>query len=229
MLRRSQVVAKNKIQFVVCASAACDRCNRIMRFPVCFCQDHRCFICVTAPACKDSVCKVYQLLRIFGGQTNNGHRPFHNACFDIFITLKRNLCLNRCTFHCKCIASALEMIVSQNRTADDWQVCIGTDKIMRKLTDKIQQLAEAGTIDFHRCMFFIKTNAMFIVINIWGILKIPGRTVDLHRYDPMILSGRIIQTAGIAHVFGAQHAARIIGSRQSSCGCNCLWILFRLG
>ena len=100
---------------------------------------------------------------------------------------------------------------------------------MRKLTDKIQQLAEAGTIDFHRCMFFIKTNAMFIVINIWGILKIPGRTVNLHRHDPVILSGRIIQTTGISHVFSAQHAARIIGSRQCSGRCDCLWILFRLG
>ena len=46
--------------------------------------------------------------------------------------------------------TALKMVVRQNRAADNGQVGIGADKIMRELADEIEQLAEAGTVDLHR-------------------------------------------------------------------------------
>ena len=63
---------------------------------------------------------------------------YYNACFHIFIPLEEHFMLSRCFFHSKGIMTTLKMLVTENGTAYDRQICIGPHKIMREQCHKIQ-------------------------------------------------------------------------------------------
>ena len=50
------------------------------------------------------------------------------------------------------------MIMTQNRSSYDWQICIGTCHIMRKLLNKIKEFIKSYLINRHRNMILIKYN-----------------------------------------------------------------------
>ena len=62
--------------------------------------------------------------------------------------------------------SALEMIMTQNRSADDRKIRIGAYKVVRKLGHKIKKLSKRCTLDLHRCVLTVKNDTMLIVIYI---------------------------------------------------------------
>lgn len=92
------------------------------------------------------------------------------------------------------------MIMAQNRTADDRQIRIGAEHIMRKLLYKVKQLHKGIVLDFHRRVLAVKHDAVLIIIHIGRILKSPSAAVDRQRNDPVILTRRMIDTTCITLV-----------------------------
>ena len=100
---------------------------------------------------------------------------------------------------------------------------------MRELFYKIKQFGKCRPVDLHRNMLSVKYDAVLIVIYIRRILESPFSSVDSDGDDPVVLSGRMIQTSGIAFILhteltlGIAVVLRIFGRGNS------LWILLRLG
>ena len=174
-------------------------------------------------------CQLDKLLVIRTAQTNDRHRPLDNTRFYAVKSVKCQLGFDGCALHGKCVMSALEMVMCQNRAADNRQIRIGADKIVRELLDKIQQFAERCRFNFHRRVLRIEYNAVLVVIYIWRILHKPAAAVDCHRNHAVILPCRMIHTTGIALIFLAQQALGIRGLRHQF-GCrNRLRVFFRFG
>ena len=125
--------------------------------------------------------------------------------------------------------TALEMVMAQDRTADNGKIGIGTHEIMGKLPYKIKQLAEGVMLNLHRHMPGIEHDAVLIVIDIGRILEAPLAAVDRHRYDAVILSRRMVHPSRIALVLLAEKALRIAGLLCILRSSNRLGVLFGLG
>ena len=161
-----EIIAEYQIKLIIGASSSCDRCDRIVWFTVCLSIDDCILIGVSSPCNKDLVCQFNQTLLIAACDTNHGHRPLYDAGLHIFESCESNLFLDRCLFHCECIMSALEMIMTQNRSTDDRKIRIGAYKVVRKLGHKIKKLSKCCTLDLHRCVLTVKNDTMLIVIYI---------------------------------------------------------------
>lgn len=122
-----------------------------------------------------------------------------------------------------------EMVVGQDRPTHNGKIRIGAYKVMRKLSDEIQHFAEAGVVDLHRRMFGIKDDAVLLIVYIRRILQKPGLSVNRYGDYPVILSGRVVDSACVPFIFPAELASGIEGSRHVSGRRNGLGILFRLG
>ena len=146
---------------------------------------------------------------------------------DVFITLEGDFLLNTGRFHCKAVMTALEVLMAQNRAANNGQVGIGAYKIMGEGLDKIQQLFKGGLIDLHGNMLGIENDAMLVVINIGAVLQAPGLIADGNRHDPVIGTGRMVHASGITFVFHTQLALGVcrLGSVLGSS--NGLGVLLR--
>ena len=70
---------------------------------------------------------------------------------------------------------------------------------------------------------------MLVIIDIGGILKIPGFTAKIHWDHTVVASGRLGYASGVALGFPAQKALGIGGAFHISGGGDCFRILFRLG
>ena len=94
------------------------------------------------------------------------------------------------------------------------QIRIGAQEIMGELFYKIKQFPECCTVNLHRRVLSVKNDAVFIIIYIRRVLKSPLAVVDGQRNDPVVLSGRMVDAAGIAFIFHTELAFRI-----STCLC----------
>ena len=74
--------------------------------------------------------------------------------------------------------AALEMVVAEDGTTYDGKVCVGTKKIVREQFDKIKQSGEGVPVNFHGDMLAIEDDAVFVVIDIGGVLKAPFSAVQ---------------------------------------------------
>ncbi len=98
---------------------------------------------------------------------------------------------------------------------------------MRKLLYKIKQLTECIVFNFHRNMFGVKHNTVFIIIYIRRILESPSAAIDRHRYYSMILPCRMVNTTRISFILNTEQAFRITALfRALRCG-NRLGIFLR--
>ena len=100
---------------------------------------------------------------------------------------------------------------------------------MGELFHKIQQLTKCPMLYFHRHMLAVKYDAVFIIIDIRGILHIPVTVLNRNRHYTMVLAGRMVQPATIPHIFPAQQTFWITAlfcrpGRRNGSG-----ILLRLG
>ena len=101
------------------------------------------------------------------------------------------------------------MLMGKDTPPDDRKVRIGTDKIVRELRHKIEQLAECAPVNNHRDMPAVEHDTVFIVIDIGGILQAPGLSIDRDRDHAVVFPCRMVHPAGVSHIFIAQLALRI--------------------
>ena len=117
----------------------------------------------------------------------------------------------------------------QNGAADDGQIGIGTNEIVRELSDKVEQLAEACTVDLHGRMNRVKHDAVLIIVNVRRILHVPRGLINGDRDNAVVLACRMVDTACVTGILRAQLALGIACRRQIACRCNCLGVLLGLG
>ena len=161
------IVSQCQIQFKHISDLTCDRCDRIVRFTVCLCKNKCSFVCIASPHFQYMCCQFYQTIRIFVTDTEYRKRPFYDSRFDIFKSWNSYGFLDRSLCHCEGIMSSLEMIMAQDRAANDRKICIGSQEIVREQFYKIKQFDKSISLDLHRSVFAVEYNAVLIVIHIW--------------------------------------------------------------
>ena len=229
MLRRCDVVAQDEVQLIVYAAAAGNGRDGVVRLAVRLGKDEGALVRVAAPCAQDTVGQLHKAVAVRAGQAQNGHRPLDDARADIVKAAEADRLLDRRALHGKCVVPALEMVVAQDGAADDGQVGIRADKVVRELADEVQQLAEGRAVDLHRRMRAVEDDAVLVIIDIRRILQIPAAAVDRHGNDTVILAGRVVHPSGIALVFGAESALGIAGLRRELGRRNGARVLLRLG
>ncbi len=150
-----------------------------MRLALCLCKNKCRFIGVSSP-CTSSIMSLQVRP---GGQNlcgalirSHGHRPFHDSGFHILKSSEWSACFSTGAFAmAKVVMSTLEMVMAQDRSANDRKVRIGSKEsnagtALTKSNSLIQRLA---SLDLHRCMLCIKNDAVLIVVYIWRILEEP--------------------------------------------------------
>ena len=100
---------------------------------------------------------------------------------------------------------------------------------MREQFDEVKKLRKCAAVDLHRHMLAVEYDAVLIVINIRRVLESPFISLDGDRDDPVVLTGRVIDAAGVSFILHAQLAFRIGRGFGSACGCDRLRIFLRLG
>ena len=102
--------------------------------------------------------------------------------------------------------TALKVVVGQYGASHNREVCVGAQKIVGELPDKIKQFHKCIMIDGHTDMPTVQYDAVFVVIYIRRILESPVLTGNPHRYDSVILPCGVIHISGIAFIFYAKLA-----------------------
>ena len=128
--------------------------------------------------------------------------------------------------HRELFQSALEMVVSEYRAADDGQRGVAADKVSGVVVHKVQKLAHGGRIDFHGRVLAVYRDAVLIEVRIGRELPEPILSVQRERHGAEILTVNAV--TGIALVLLANHAGRIgraLGFQQL---CRVLVVLFGL-
>ena len=100
---------------------------------------------------------------------------------------------------------------------------------MREQLHKIKQLDKCISLNLHRSMFAVKYDAMFIVVNIWGILEAPWTVINRNWNNSVILSRRMVHPSCISFILRTKQAFRITAGLHQFGSCDCLWIFFRFG
>ena len=228
ILFRRDVVAQRKVELVYAVHTARNRRDGVVRLAVRLRKNERVLVRVASPRFQYVVGRVDQAIRVFMAQTQNGDRPVQYARFHIFKAVQRAVLLHVRTRHRERIVAALIVVVCQNRTANDGQIGIRAEEIVRKLLHKIKQLAERALVNLHRHMLAAEHNAVLIVVHIRRILQKPIRMVHRDRDCAVVLSCRVVHAARITDILLAQHTGRITGSLHFLCRSNGLRIFFRL-
>ena len=84
------------------------------------------------------------------------------------------------------------MVMSQDGSPYNGQVCIGARKIAWKSLDNGQESLKGLATNGHGNMLAIEENAVFIEVGIRGILKTPIMTVHVKANNPMIGPGWMV-------------------------------------
>ena len=100
---------------------------------------------------------------------------------------------------------------------------------MRKQFYKIKQLDKRVSLDLHRCMFTVKYNTVFIVINIWRILKAPRTVIDRDRDNSVIFSCRMIYSSCVTFILRTKQTFRVTTGFHKFGSCDGFRIFFRFG
>ena len=211
VLLRRDVVAQREVELVNAVHTAGNRRDRVVRLAVRFGKDERSFIRIAAPLFEHARGELNQALRLLRAQTQNGNRPVQNARFDVLKSANRAMLLDARPRHRECVVAALIVVVRQNRAADDRQIGVRAEEVMRELTDKIEQLAERALIDLHRHVLAAEHDAVLIVVDIGRILEKPIRSVDCERHSAVVLARRVVHAPRVADVLLAEHTRRVSG------------------
>ena len=125
--------------------------------------------------------------------------------------------------------TALVMLMGQDRTADDRQVRVGSDEVVRQDLDELKQPAEGHWIDLHRHMILFQQDAVLLIVGVRAVLQIPVLALQMHRDLSQVLPCRMIEASRVAHVFRAKQALRIARALHSQQLGDHARILLRLG
>ena len=162
-------------------------------------------------------------------QADNGHRPLDDAGVHRREARQRKAALHRRGFHGEGVVTALEVLVAEDGAADNRQIGVGADKVMRKLRHKVKQLVKHSRVDDHGNMLFIEHNAVLVVVAVGRILEIPRLAVNFQRNRAQVLPRRMVLVAGKAHVFRAELALGICRGGACARLGDVARILFGLG
>ena len=223
------IVPKHQIQLIAAVSSARDRCDGAVLLPLCLRKNECRLICVGSPGLQDSVRQVDDSGRLLPVQPDHRHRPLHDAGPDILISSEGQLTLNPCLCHREFIMSALEMFMRQNRSADNREIRIRSDKVMRELPDKVKQLFKRAAVNLHRHMLRVEHNTVFIIVDIRRVLKAPVPARDPDRNHAVIFPCRMIRSAGISDILIAELTLRIGRLGRIARRGDCPRVLLRLG
>ncbi len=133
--------------------------------------------------------------------------------------------------------AALEMVVTQNGAADDGEVGVGSDEIVRDGVDEIEQTAEGRSVDMHGAMMGAHGDAVLVKVRVWGVLQPPTLTAERDGDDAQILACGMRAAcccgtaSGIPFVFYAELTGRVFFSRGfgGAGGGDIARVLFGLG
>ena len=200
-----------------------------MRLTIALSKDTDAFIAVSTPLVQDLLGQIAKFFAVFTRQTDRRHRPFHPASLDIRIPGKRIALLDWCLCHGKGIAAPLIMIMRQDGTADNRQIRIRAQKVMREDRDEVQQIFKALAGYLHRDMLAVQYDAVLIVIRVRRVLHEPPVTGQAQWNQTMRLAGRMTGMTSIAFILTAQQTFRIRAGFHELCLGNIPRILLRLG
>lgn len=112
------------------------------------------------------------------------------------------------------VASALEVIMGQNGAADNRQIGIRADEIMREGFNKAKQTLQRILRQLHRHMIMVEHDTMLVIVHIRRVLEEPFLIVHRKRNHSQILARRVIDPSGIADILAAELAFRIDRRRE---------------
>ena len=228
MLVGGQVVAQHQIQLVPAAFHARHGGDGVVGHAVGLGIDAAGRVGIAAPGCKHLIRQGDHLVAIVAAQHDAAHRPVgHPRLHRSGGRLQSEA--HAGAIHGKYVAAALEVVVGEDGAADDGQVGIGAQEVMRELLHKVEQAHEALVGDLHGHVLPVEHDAVLIIIGIGRILQIPGIAAQTQGHDAVVLPGREARTPGVARVLHAEHAAgvaRLLG--VALCG-DVPGILLRLG
>ena len=102
--------------------------------------------------------------------------------------------------HCESIPAALIVLMRQDGAADDRQVRVGADRIVREQFNELQKPDECLTVNFHRPVFIRKDDAVLIVVYIGRVLQIPGLPAQSEGNVADCLPRGVIETSRVTLV-----------------------------
>ena len=143
-----------------------DRCDGIVRHTISGCQYLHTCIAVGTPLFQNLAASRSERAPVRCLQPYHRHGPFYNAHLHIRKLRKHIVFFNRCFCHGKSIVAALKMLMAENRTAHNGQICIRANEIVGQNIQHIKQLLKHCRIDLHCCMLFVEHNAVLVVIPI---------------------------------------------------------------
>ena len=205
------VVAQYQIQLICLACTAADWSNGIVWLPIGLSQDAYCFITITSPKGQNMLCQVDELLAVLGGEPQGTHWPFYPACLYLWVLREAVLLLNWSLGHGKGIMSTLVVVMGQDGAAHDWQVRIGTGKVMWEDCHELCQVLKGLPGNLHWHMLTVEYDAVLVVVGIWGVLQEPAVAVEIQWNQAVGLAGRMVGMTGKALVFTAQETLWIAG------------------
>ena len=229
VLLSGQVVAQHQVQLIVLAAAAGNGGDGVVGLAVGLGQDQGLLVGVAAPGGEDVVGQVDEPLGISTGQAHHRHGPLHDAGLYVLIAGEGEGGLYGSLGHSEGVPAALEVVVGQDGAAHDGQVGVGAHEVVGELTHKVQELTEAGLVNFHGGVLAVEADAVLVVVHIGGVLQEPGRAVDGDGHDAVVLTGGVVHPAGIALILRAQLAAGIGGGGQVPGSGNGLGVLLGFG
>ena len=172
-------------------------------------KDIPAFVGIASPFVDDLAGEVDKPFLVLSLKANHGKGPIEMACLDVLIACKGQGRDFLGKEHGEGIASALVMVMGQNRSADDRKIGVGAEHVVRELFHKGEKMADGLFIDDHRHMLAVEDDAVFVVVGIGRILEIEGIATEVERKDADRFPGRVVDPSPIAFVFLAQQAGRI--------------------
>lgn len=202
------VVAQDEIEDIFALVIAADRGDRVVL--IVRAADHvRLFVRPILPCVEDAFCKIIYAFTVFTAHAHDRVIPIEYAYPDVGI-LRAGISLAEVArHHGQDLGSALIMIVSEDRAADNGQSGVRTNEVVREEVDEVEQPSESRVRHRHGTVFAGEGDNVFGVILIGRILQLPRLSAKLDGDSAQRLARGVVEIAGKAHVFGAEHAGRI--------------------
>ena len=106
------IVSERQIQFKGILHLPGNGSDRIMGLPVGFCVDKGFLVGIASPCVQDMLCQVNQAFLVLVADTDDGQRPFYNACLHILKSRDREMLLDGRLCHGKGIVASLIVVMA---------------------------------------------------------------------------------------------------------------------
>ena len=155
---------RREVQFELAVPFPGDGRDRVVGLAVGLGEDECRFVRVASPGLQDVVREVDDPLVVFAAQADDGQRPVDEAGLDVFRAGGREFAFIRSLRHGELVAAALQVVVAQDGAADDGQVGVRAEEVVRELSDELDEFPERGPVDLHGHMLAVQDDAVLVVI-----------------------------------------------------------------